>query len=439
MRTHHKLLSALAVSSLVVGCAADDNNDADTTTPLTASGAATTAAPADTAAGGAATTVADTAAAATTVAEADCELAQGVTDTTIKLGVTTPLSGNAASIGTQHLAAQEAFIETVNAAGGINGRTLEIVSQDDGFDPQRAVTNAQFLMEQEQVFALWGNVGSAPSSAVLPLADAASVPFLFPYALGRDITTPVKTYTYSIATPAYDQNVALSTFMSTDPAFAGKKIGLLVINSPDGAETADGFAAGPSAANVVSTQTYDRGSATFKAQLLEFESAGAEVIYTGVNDAEFAKILSEANEIGLDATFYGSTGAVTAAVFELAGDFIEGSYGLVFVAPVDGPEPGLVDLNAALAEYKPGETAGTFSVHAWASGMLVAEAIEQAGPCLSLENFNAAMQSITDFDTGGLTGPITFNAENHLGNRSIRAVKAEGGTWVTYSDWITPD
>ncbi len=424
MRIQRKPMIALAVSSLALfGCAAED--EATSTTAAVA----TTAASDDSSA--------TTAAADTTVAD-ECELAQGVTDTEIKFGTSQPLSGNAASIGTQHLDAQEAFVEMINDAGGIHGRMLTLESQDDGFDPQKAVTNAQFLMEQEKVFAIWGNVGSAPSSAVLPLTEAADVPFLFPYALGRDMTTPVKEYVYSIATPAFDQNVALSTFMATDEAFVGKKVGLMVINSPDGAETADGFMAGPSADNVVSSQTYDRGSATFKAQLLEFKSAGAEIIYTGVNDAEFSKILSEANEIGLEAEFYGSTGVVTAAVFELAADFIDGNFGLVFVAPADGDEPGLVELNAALEQYKPGEVAGTFSIHAWASGMLVAEALEQAGECLSLENFNNAMESITDFDTGGLTGPITFSPDSHLGNRSIRAVQAQDGAWVTYSDWITP-
>jgi len=427
VRLQRKSVIAFVVGSVVlVGCTADEDDATATTDEATV-----------TTEESAVTAAADPSATTAPVSD-DCELAQGVTDTGVKFGVTTPLSGNAASIGQQHLDAQEAFVEMVNDAGGINGRTLTIVSQDDGFDPQKAVTNAQFLMEQEKVFAIWGNVGSAPSSAVMPMTVAAEVPFLFPYALGRDMTTPVNEYVYSIATPAFDQNVALSTFMSTDEAFVGKSIGLMVINSPDGAETADGFMAGPSADNVVSSQTYDRGTATFKAQLLEFQSSGAEVIYIGVNDAEFSKILSEANDIGLEAIFYGSTGAVTGVPFELAGDFVDGNFGLVFVAPVDGDEPGLAELNAALEEYKPGEDAGTFSVHAWASGMVIAEALEQAGDCLSLENFNNAMQSITDFDTGGLTGPITFTSESHLGNRSIRPVKAEGGAWGTYADWITP-
>lgn len=371
---------------------------------------------------------------------ADCQNGPGVTDTTIKLGVTTPQSGPSATIGKQHLVAQEAFVATVNDKGGINGRKLELVNQDDGFDPQRAVTNAQYLIDQAGVFAIWGNVGSAQSSAVLPVTEASKTPFLFPYALGRDMTTPTKPYVFSIATPAFVQNQALSQYMAQDPKFKGKKVGLLVINSQDGQETADGFKAGPAADQTVSTQTYERNVTTFKSQLLAFKQAGAEVIYTGVADTQFAKILSEANELGMlqGHTYFGSTGTVTNNTFTLAKELAEGAYGLVFAAQnAAGDEPGAKALRDAMAKHKPGEQIGTFSVHAWLSGLILEEALKDAGDCVNADTLKKAMEGITGFDTGGLSGPISFGPDKHLGNQSIKVLEAKGGAWTPVSDWIT--
>ncbi len=109
-----------------------------------------------------------------------CPAMRGVTDTEIKIGTSQPLSGSAASIGKSHLTAQEAFVERLNARGGVWGRKVKLVTQDDGFVPERAVANTQFLIDREQVAAIWGNVGTAPSVASMVITEAAKVPFLFP-------------------------------------------------------------------------------------------------------------------------------------------------------------------------------------------------------------------------------------------------------------------
>ena len=368
-----------------------------------------------------------------------CPTVQGVTKDKITLGITTPLSGPAASIGQQGLDAQQAFVDSVNAEGGINGRKLELISQDDGFNAQKAVSNAQYLINQKKVFALWGDVGTAESVAVMPVTEQAKVPFLFPYALSRDLTEPVKPYVFSIATTAYAQNVSLSNYMANNAPFKGKKVGLLVISSADGQQTAAGFKAGADASQVVSTQTYDANVSTFNNQLLAMKQAGAQVIYTGVNDTQFAQILSEAKSIGMlsNSIFFGSTGTVTSNVFKLAKDTVEGQYALVFAASdASGGGAQAQALKQALAKYVPKASIGTFSTVAWVSGLLLKAALQKAGSCVTPDTLKTAMESITNFDTGSLTGPISFSADNHLGNKSIKVLQAKGGSWVAVTGFV---
>lgn len=361
-----------------------------------------------------------------------CENGPGVTDSTIKIGVTTPLSGPAATTGQAHLAGQQAYVDKVNADGGIHGRQLELVTQDDTGDPQKAAANAQYLIEREGVFALWGNVGSAAASAIQPIAEKADVPLLFPFALGRTLTEPAQPNTFSIATPAYLQTRILSDFLANEPDFADKKVGLMVINSPDGAETAEGFADGASSENIVSSQTYEPGSPTFKAQLLSFKEAGADFVYAGINDAQFAKLLTEAEELGMsDVTFYGAVSVVTPAVVELtSAELAEGNLGGVFVALPDGDAEGLADIETALD----GEKVGTHAVHAWAGGMIIAEAIDRAGECLNADTLRDALESGDAFDTGGLTDEIVFSTDEHLGNASMLQVEMIDGVWTPFGD-----
>jgi len=365
-----------------------------------------------------------------------CPSMRGVTDSEIKIGTSQPLSGSAASIGKSHLTAQEAFVERLNARGGIWGRKIKLVSQDDGFVPERAVANAQFLIDREKVAAIWGNVGTAPAVAAMAITEGAKVPFLFPYSLSRLTTTPLQPYTFSMATPAYNQNVALSNLMSQTQPFRGKKIGLMVINSPDGIETADGFKAGSARSQIALENTYERNSVTFKSQLLAFKAAGAEVVYTGVNDTQFAKILVEANEIGYKPIFFGSTGVVSTQAIALSAGQAEGAYSLVFTAPLDSDARGIGEMNAAVKKFRPNDAVGTFSVHGWATGLIMQEALLNAGPCITSDTIKASLEKMKNFDPSGLTGAVTFTRTNHLGNISVILQKVEGGKWVTVGKFI---
>lgn len=409
---------------LLAGCAAED---------ATTGGATATAE--DSAAAG--TDEATATEAGSEVAVEDCELAQGVTDTAIKLGVSTPLSGAAASIGADALAGQTAFVESVNAEGGVNGRTLELVSQDDEFNPERAATNAQFLVEQEQVFAVWGNVGSATASAALPIITDAGVPFVFPYTLGQDITDPLNPLAFAVTTTAFDQLKGLSDLMAEDPQYAEAQIAIMTINSPDGAQTTDGFLAGASADRVVSQLTYERGATSFQPQLLTAVDAGATVMYAGINDTQYSQMLTEASQLGLDIDIIGAAGTVTQTPFQLVPDLMEGRRAITFAAPdADGDGEQLQALAAAMEQYAPGQIPGSFAVHSWLGGLLIRDALERVGDCVTVDAFVAALEETEEFDTGGLSGPVTLSADDHRGNRSMALFEARGGAWTPYSEFV---
>jgi branched-chain amino acid transport system substrate-binding protein len=404
-----RMMSGLAVIALVAlaGCAADDESEdgaAPNTDPET------------------------------------CENGPGVTDTSIKFGGSMPLSGASATLGQEQLDAQEAFIEMVNADGGINGRKLELVVQDSVNDPQKDVTNIQYLIEQEEVFAIWGSFGSANAVAVAPITDAAGMPYLFPYANSTPLTTPVTPYTFSIATTNLLQTKAIGNYMAENEPFKDRKLAVMTIASPDGVETTQGFKDSAMGDNIVADMNYERGSVSFKAQLLTAKEAGAGIMYAGVTDAQFAKLLSEANELGMtpgeDVIFIPAAGGVSTKVFELAPGLVDGNWGGVFFDSPTSDEPGMTELRETVTEYKADASIGTAAIISWVGGLVVREALENAGDCVNAEVLAAEIEKLEDFDTGGLTAPLNFSEDDHLGNQSVQLVEAQDGEWVKVGDWI---
>src|SRR3712207_1468967 len=108
----------------------------------------------------------------------DAASSPGITDTEIKLGTSYPLSGPASAYAVIVDGARARF-EAVNAAGGVNGRKIDLTVLDDGYEPARAVTNTRRLLEQEKVFALFGPLGTANNLAVWDYVNQRKVPHVF--------------------------------------------------------------------------------------------------------------------------------------------------------------------------------------------------------------------------------------------------------------------
>ena len=93
-----------------------------------------------------------------------------------------------------------AFAE-INAGGGVGGRKLQFIAEDDGYEPMRTIASARKLVEQDKVVALLAVTGTAPSAALLPFVAESKTPLLFPYAFSHSLTTPVKRDVFTTCWP----------------------------------------------------------------------------------------------------------------------------------------------------------------------------------------------------------------------------------------------
>jgi branched-chain amino acid transport system substrate-binding protein len=139
----------------------------------------------------------------------------GVTDHTIRLGMSSPLSGPTGAYGRQMKQGIEACFARINAAGGVHGRKLELVALDDGYETEPAVANAKRLVQQERVFALMGFYGSSPTAAVLPVLDATGVPLIGTISGAEALRKPVNRHMFHLRASYGDETAAIVKNLTT--------------------------------------------------------------------------------------------------------------------------------------------------------------------------------------------------------------------------------
>lgn len=362
----------------------------------------------------------------------------GVTDDEILFGMATPTSGNASSLGIDGQKGAEVFVKWINDQGGSNGRKWKLTVQDDGFDLQKKVTAIQYLIQQEKVFAIWGDVGSQ-AVAALPVINQAKVPYLFPYALAQQMVDPVQPYVFMSIPMADTQEQALSDYLGEELT-GDPKFGLLTLNSADGQDAVKGFKAGAAGKWVVSEQQYERTATSWEPQLVAMKDAGVDHIVIHGSDVWTAKIMTEAKKLGMDIQFYGSSGSVTPQTFALAGnDVAEGAQAVAIFAPATATDiPGIEEFMAAFEKYEPGYQPGAFALSSWVGGLITAGALEKIDGAPTREALVAELQKLKDFSTGGITADQSFSEDDHVGSGEVMIVEAQGGKWVPITDWIAP-
>ena len=159
--------------------------------------------------------------------------ADGITDSEIKLGMCNALTGNSAALGTGMKAGASAFFAKLNAAGGVNGRQLTLVSYDDGYEPQRTIAQTTKLIDEDKVFALFGYVGTPTSAAILPQLAKSGIPFLAPYTGAEMLRNPVRKNIFNVRASYFDETEGLVERLTTD--LGAKSIGVFVQDDAYGA------------------------------------------------------------------------------------------------------------------------------------------------------------------------------------------------------------
>jgi branched-chain amino acid transport system substrate-binding protein len=381
-------------------------------------------------------------AAATLVVAAGCGSGSGSSGTSgestggepIKVGAILSLTGNYAGLGGPEKKALELQIQQINDAGGINGRSIQLLIEDDGTDEAKAVSAAAKLIEQDGVVAILGATGTGQSMAIRGDVERAGIPQIS-MAGGTAITAKFSKLVYQ--TP-WSNTLVVPYVLNAMKAQGHTKVALL--SSADGYGK-DGkaviLAEAPKAGiTIVSDQTFNPGDTDFSAQLTKMKAAGADAMLLWTAGKDAASILKTSKDLGITQPWFGGSGQARTEFAAGAGDAAEGfqfGTGKSLVPSTwgtDTEEYRVVSDWASSYKAAYGADPDIFAGHAFDAMNILAAALKSTNGDTDPAKLNAAIEATKDLI--GFGGSFTFSPTDHNGltEDDLTLYVIKNGQWV---------
>lgn len=353
----------------------------------------------------------------------------------VKIGFTGPLSGSLSLLGQGVRDGVEVFVQYINDQGGVNGRKIELIAEDDGYEPMRTVAAAKKLSEQDKVIALVAPTGTPNVAATIAYSQERKMPLIAPYAFSHTLTTPVKRYVFTTLPEVRVQADVLGNYLLGP--LKQTKIAAIYQNDDFGQDAVAGLEERMGKANVPLIKLpFDRGSTNFSGVVAQARQAGAEnVVFLGI-PRDAALVMKEANKMGWKPQFSGHSALGDPQTFTLAGALlVENAIAVAVMEPLDSKKPQVAEFMARQAKYLPKTTPTTYSMHGYNAARLFVEALKKVEGEPTGDKIVAALESIKGLETG-LMGPITFAADQHAGGQSVAFMRAKDGKWGIVTEWV---
>ena len=350
--------------------------------------------------------------AATAAAAAD----PGISPTTIVIGQSAAFSGPASELGTEMRAGALAYFQAVNAAGGVNGRKIDLRSLDDGYESDRAAANTRKLID-DGVFLLFGYVGTPTSNASKPIFTAARVPFVGPFTGAESLRNPLNRYIFNIRASYYDETEKIVGQLVGQTL---TKIAVFYQNDDYGKAGLAGVERAMQRRNlkIVATGTVERNTTDVAAAVAAIGKADPQsvvMISAYKSCAAFIKAMRAAgwNPQFMNVSFVGSK-----ALAHETGPAGRG-VGISQVVPFPWNLSARVvkDYQQALSASTGKQNYSFTSLEGYIAAKVLVEGLQRAGNNPTREKFIAAMEQIRDLDVGGYT--VTFSPTDHNGSRFV--------------------
>ncbi|MEO7938583.1 MAG: ABC transporter substrate-binding protein [Burkholderiaceae bacterium] len=364
--------------------------------------------------------------------------ARGVTDKEIVLGTHLDLSGPVAAGMPSIRNGMQMRIDEANEAGGINGRKIRLMVEDNAGQPQMAVRVTEKLLRSDDVFAFVNPFGSGANAASVKKAVDAGALYFAPWGASAIIqkisgNSPL----LFTVTPNYDVVMHKGVEWMIKK-YGSKKVGYIYQEGPLGDLMSGGVKAAmkDNKLTLVAEAAYKVGDIDFSSQVARMKAAGADLIVAASLTRETIGIMSEVKKLGwTDVKVLTGNPGRTGIVLALGKESVEGLYG---VGPwkVGTDFPAVQAWKEKFTKRFPNQELDENAALAYDYTDWLLKGIEAAGKDLSAEKVAKALQTITYDDKGRvMLQPVRF-VNNHISPESIEIDQVQKGKWVTISDII---
>ena len=371
-------------------------------------------------------------AATTTAGAITGALAQtnGVTATEVTFGMHTDLSGVAATYGVSSSNGVKMRFDEANAAGGINGRKLKLIVEDQAYQVPKAVQACNKLIHRDKVFAFEAPLGTPMNNACFKDQFAANIPNLFPLTAARSMFEPYERLKFYCAASYVDQIRSGINYLVTK---SGKKAVCVMYQDTDfGKEILEGAKEQTTKLGIklVETAAHKPTDQDFTASLTKLKAAACDLIAMGTIVRDSIVPYTAARKMGWnDVAFLGSAAAYDLVVAKAPG--MDGFYGMGLTAmPYEDSEVPTVKKFVADYKAKFSIDPNIGAVYGYVAADLTIAGLKNAGKDLTLDSFITGMEAIKGYHDI-FDGPeVNFGPKIRQGANSSFLAEVKGGKWV---------
>ncbi|HET7775054.1 MAG TPA: ABC transporter substrate-binding protein [Azospira sp.] len=341
----------------------------------------------------------------------------GVTDSTITLGMSAPFSGPNGIYGTEMRESITAYFEQINKSGGINGRKLELVSLDDGYETEKAVANTRKLINEEKAFALLAFYGSSPTTAAMEVFTSAKVPLVGTISGAETLRNPVNRYMFNVRASYANETDAIISQLAS---LGLKNIAVFYQNDGFGKSGLEGVTTAlkkhgltPSAVGTVERNSLEVGKAVEAIAKVTPQAVIMVTLYKPT--AEFVRQMRKAGQNPQFMTL--SPVGADLLVKELGNDARGIGISQVMPYPWNDSNPLVREYRKLMTTMGKQSQSPYYSVEGYAMAKVMVEAIKRAGKDLTREKLVTALEGMGSYDLGGYR--ISYSSSDHNGSRFV--------------------
>jgi len=364
----------------------------------------------------------------------------GVTATEIKLGQTIAYSGPASSFGLLGKT-NIAYMQMINDQGGVNGRKINLISRDDAYSPPKAVEQTRKLVEEDNVLAMFNQLGTPVILATVQYLTSQKVPQLFAES-GSSIPANVKTYPYTTlySMPFRTESFILASYVMKNKPDA--KIAILFQNDEYGKTFQRFFKQGlgdKAASMVVAEIGYDITSPTIDSQVAQLKSSGADTVVLATTPKFGAQALRKIYELGWNPLklLINSSSSIHNGIRPAGREATQGVLSVQFALQADDKTnwdlPAVKEYFAFMAKYMPNENReDSAAVSGYITASFMVDILRKCGNDLSRENLLKNAQDFREVQHPLLLPGVKYNSTptDHTPFHMGMITKIEGERWV---------
>lgn len=343
--------------------------------------------------------------------------ARSESEKSIVLGQSAPLSGPFEPLGTQYNQGARLFFDALNAKGGVNGRRIELRVLDDGYDAERCAANTRRFIKDD-VFALFGYVGTATSVAALQLATEAKTLLFAPQTGARSLRAPFNRYVTHIRASNYDETAAI---IKQTTSVGIKKIAVFYQNDTLGNAGLEGvvLAMAPLNMTPVAVGSVEQGATDVSQAVKDIVSKQPEAIIQIGAHKECANFVRAARQAGYGGNFYNVSFVGTQLLAAELGTAARGVIvSQVMPFPFAPTTPIAKEYLAATQNLGTSQLAPSYSgIEGYIAAKAFTEVVRQTGKSLSRESFLNTVFAMDNYDLGGLS--LDFSKRPNAGSKFV--------------------